>query len=156
MSYDLQQVIETFDTLSSKVKAELDTQYSSGRIKGSDYANVFNNLMNTILQLSIDAPLKDITYQNQEKDIELKTKQINSLDKEIELTEARIELTNAEKELTDRRREGYDDNILLKLFSFQAQMVQAGMASSLYDRPPTVVSDSELTSTYNTLKNKSM
>jgi hypothetical protein len=168
MAYDIQQVLEVFDSLSSKVKEKLDEQYNNGRIKGSDYANVFNNLMNTILQISIDVPLKDSQIKNQDKDLEIKDKQLEiynkdlelkdkqliQMDKEIELANSKVEYTKAQQEFIDRQKKALDDNLLVKAFSFQAQMVQTGLASSLFEEPPTAISNDELMSTYQELKRR--
>jgi len=68
MYFDKTMVIELYDTLTEKVKTDLDAQYSIGRLTGSDYANVYAQLMGQCLQLAYQTPIQD-------KDIELKQTQ---------------------------------------------------------------------------------
>jgi len=63
MAYDLEQVKTAYDELTAKVKADLDEQYSLGRLKGSDYANAYTQLMSQVLQLSFQTPLNDAQVQ---------------------------------------------------------------------------------------------
>jgi len=88
--FDIDLVNSTYDDLANKVKTDLDDQYTKGRLTGSDYANVYATLMNTILQLSFQAPEKSkqielqdqqiINEQAQEKLIEAQTKvQLNTI-----------------------------------------------------------------------------
>ncbi len=59
MAYDIEQVKAVYDELTAKVKADLDEQFNKGRLKGTDYANVYSTLMNTCLQLAFQAPLNE-------------------------------------------------------------------------------------------------
>jgi len=59
MAYDIEQVKTVYGELTAKVRADLDDQFNKGRLKGTDYANVYSTLMNTCLQLSFQAPLNE-------------------------------------------------------------------------------------------------
>ena len=59
MAYDLNQVTTAYDALTAKVKSDLDEQFNLGRLKGSDYANVYSQLMSECLRLSFSAPIND-------------------------------------------------------------------------------------------------
>lgn len=63
MSYDITQVGSVYDSLTTKVKTDLDEQFNLGRIKGSDYANVYAQLIQTCIQLAFKSPLDDIQVQ---------------------------------------------------------------------------------------------
>ena len=56
---DLKRVIDTYDVLSAKVKNDLNDEFKKGRIKGTEYANVYSNLMGIILQLAFQTPEQD-------------------------------------------------------------------------------------------------
>ena len=76
MAYDIGQVSYIFDELSTKIKAQLDEEYRNGRIKGTEYADVYNELMKSILGLAFDAPLKEKQLALSEADLGLKEKQL--------------------------------------------------------------------------------
>ena len=59
MAYDLAEVGTAYKTLSGLVQADLDEEFKSNRIKGTEYADVYASLMGTVLQLSFEAPFKD-------------------------------------------------------------------------------------------------
>jgi len=67
MAYDLTQVTETYNALTEKVKADLDEQFNLGRLKGSDYANAYTQLMSQVLQLSFQTPINDSQVQLYER-----------------------------------------------------------------------------------------
>jgi len=75
-----------FDVLMRSIDAHLDKQYSSGRIKGSDYATVYLGALQTVLQQAIAFVLAE---QKLEKELE-------ALDKQIELITQQV-LTEAEQ-----------------------------------------------------------
>ncbi len=59
MAYDLAEVGTAYKTLSGLVQADLDEEFKSNRIKGTEYADVYASLMGTVLQLSFETPFKD-------------------------------------------------------------------------------------------------
>jgi len=50
--YDVDQILTIYDKLTEKIKKDLDEQFNKGRLKGSDYANVYAQLMAEALRLS--------------------------------------------------------------------------------------------------------
>jgi len=74
--YDIRQISVLYSTLAGQVKKELDEQFEAQKIKGTEYADVFNKLMDRVLTLAFEAPLKDA--------------QVNQVLKETELTEKRV------------------------------------------------------------------
>ena len=67
MAYDFDQIEEAFDRLSVKVEEKLSAEHKAGRIKGTEYADVFNNLMAEILRLSFQTPVNDMQVQFTER-----------------------------------------------------------------------------------------
>ncbi len=59
MSYDMIGVTDAYKTLTGLAKADLTKEFTAGRIKGTEYADTYQALMNTCLQLAMDAPMKD-------------------------------------------------------------------------------------------------
>jgi len=100
MAYDMVEVASAYSTLSKLVKADLDVEFEEGRIKGTEYANVYNQLMSNVLQLSMQAPTLGKQVEVADKDIELKDKQIEKIDKDIQLVDSEITLKACQEELT--------------------------------------------------------
>ena len=76
--YDIAQVESIYDSLTAKVKADLNEQFNQGRIKGSDYANVYAQLMGQCLQLAFQAPLNEkqaLLYERQKQGFDDNLKQ---------------------------------------------------------------------------------
>jgi len=67
MAYDIDQVTSTFNSLTEQIKNQLNEQFELGRIKGTDYANVYSSLMNTALQLSFETPIKEAQVEQIKK-----------------------------------------------------------------------------------------
>jgi hypothetical protein len=109
--YDMRQVIVNFQLLAGQIKKELDQQFDDGKIKGTEYADVFNKLMGQALNHAFDSPLKDqqvveMQYRAelvkaQKDDQEYVTEFIRPLEKqklvcEKDLCSAQVELTQAQ------------------------------------------------------------
>ena len=109
--YDMSQVVVNFKILGGQIKTELDKQFDEGRIKGTEYADVFNKLMSQALGFAFESPTKDAQTQQ----IEAQTELINSQNEdqkyvtdyirpqerlklicEIDLCKAQVELTEAQ------------------------------------------------------------
>ena len=84
--FDLNLVNNTYSDLAQRVKDDLDEQFSRGRIKGTDYANVYSNLMNTILQLSFQTPEQSAQIDNIMEDTKVKQKQEGLIDAQTKNT----------------------------------------------------------------------
>jgi hypothetical protein len=59
MAYDIAQVVSTYKTLTGLVRSDLEIELQANRIKGTEYADTYQALMNTCLQLAMETPLKD-------------------------------------------------------------------------------------------------
>jgi len=137
--YDIEQIKTIYDELTEKVKEDLDEQYNLGRLKGSDYANVYANLMSQCLQLAFQAPLNEqdtIVKQNQaELVLEQKNTQIK------------------QQELLDRQTKGFDDNFRFKLFDSQMNAWAMMFSSGILEDKPSIIANDELSSLYTDIKN---
>jgi len=140
MAYDIGQVTNMFDTLSTKVINELDSQFTKGRIKGTDYANAYAALLSTIIQVCVDVPLKDKQAQELEKNVELKNKQMQQIEKDLELK--------------DRQIQGFDDKIRTDLFKTQMDTWGMMFSSGMLDKKPDIITNDETSTLYNDIKNK--
>ena len=100
-----------FDKLMNSTVLYLDDQYTTGRIKGTDYANVLLGSIQAVLQQSVHLLLqKDMIAAQIEgvsNDNLVKAQQVlesvykveNMLPKELEKLEAEVDLINKEKDL---------------------------------------------------------
>ena len=96
--YDIAQVESIFDSLVQKIKTELNEQYELKRIKGTEYAEVFEKLVGSLLLASFDAPLK-------EKELLIKDKQLVIAEKDLALKEKQLQI--AEKDLLLKEKQIY-------------------------------------------------
>ena len=137
--YDTAQINSVYNDLANKVKTDLDEQFNKGRIKGTDYATVYSNLMNTILQLSFTAPLRD--------------EQVKDTQEGIKLKQSQEALYNAQTEVAERQKQSYDDSIRLKLFKAQMDTWGIMFSSGMLETKPNVIKNDEVSSLYNDIKN---
>lgn len=72
--------VGTFDKLMNSVNLYLDDQYKSGRLKGTDYANVLlgsiQSVLATSIQFTLQEQLTEVQIDDALKGIELKNAQI--------------------------------------------------------------------------------
>ncbi len=103
MAYDLGNVALTFAALSKMVDAKLAAEYETGRIKGTEYADVFNKLMQQILQLSFESPIKEsqkalVDAQTTDQDYvtrSIRPEELRKIQCDIQLCEANTSLVDA-------------------------------------------------------------
>lgn len=132
-----------FDKLMNTVNLYLNDQYTTGRLKGTDYANVLLGSMQAVLQHSMQYALQEDLIEAQIADInkglEVKQAQIADINKGLEVKQAQIsnmEREMAEKEangtvqrdvmgsqklLYERQKESFDDNKYQKVLEAQFQ-----------------------------------
>ena len=179
--YDIKQVRDIYRQLTDDIKADLDREYKSGKLKGTDYANVYANLMNTALQLAFESPIKE------QQVLEIKSErslhdaqslvQINTATKvtrETSLVQAQIEKTIVERdfeikkmkdllpeqikkekadiELILRQIKNYNDQLLVNLLSTQLNAWSVMFNSGLLEAEPGIIKSDEATSLYKTIK----
>lgn len=180
--FDISLVNSVYDDLSSKVKTDLDEQFNRGRIKGTDYANVYSQLMNQILQLAFQTPLQSAQIDNINKDLETKDAQeklieaqtqnqledikvkqeqeklINAQTEDqlesINLKKKQEDLTDAQTKVAIRQEQSYNDSIRLKLFKTQMDNWAVMFGSGLLDKKPSIINNDEASSLYTDIKNR--
>ena len=179
--FDISLVKSTYDDLANKVKSDLDEQFNRGRIKGTDYANVYANLMNEILQLAFQAPIQakdielkdhqqqliDAQTKNQMEDLKVKAEQEKLLDAQTQdqlesvnlkkeqekLYQKQEALTQAQTDVAIRQKQSYDDSIRLKLFKAQMDTWGIMFSSGMLEDKPSVIKNDEVSSLYTDIKN---
>ena len=72
-----------FDVLMRSIDSHLDKQYTSGRIKGADYATVYLGAIQTVLQQSIAFVLSE---QKAEKEVDILSKELLLRDAQLTLS----------------------------------------------------------------------
>jgi DNA primase len=109
MAYDYGEIALGFATLSKLVETKLAAEYETGRIKGTEYADVFNQLMQEILKLSFDSPLKDSQKELADAQVvdqqyvtqNIRPGELAKIECDTRLCESKISLTDSQKSLTD-------------------------------------------------------
>ena len=117
---DLKRIIDTYEVLSTKVKQDLDEEFTNKRLKGTEYATVYSNLMSTILQLAFQTPKQD--------------HEICKID--------------AERENVIRATANFDDEILAKLLDVQYRGWSEAFKSGLLEDIPSILKNDELSELY--------
>lgn len=177
--YDTEQISEVFDVLVNKIKQELDDQYTRGRLKGTDYANVYSNLMNTALQLANQSPINESQVNKNNEDIllikkqeELTNSQTLKTDSERNIDEEQsnknlvikdeqannirkdTEVKDAQIKFTERQTKGFNDNIKIKLFSAQLGTWGTMFSAGALSEKPKIISDDETSRLYDSFKSE--
>jgi len=139
MSYDMNQVTQAYDTITSKLKTDLDQQFTSGRLKGSDYAATYAQLMATAMQLAFQTP---------------KLEADTNLQKEQTITQQhQQDLTDAQKEVALKQAKSFDQSIKLKLFKNQMDSWAMMFSSGMLEDKPDIIKNDQVSSLYNELNN---
>lgn len=112
-----------FDVLMNAVNKNIDIQYDKGRIKGSEYAQVYLSGMQAAIAQSIQ-------YALQEK---MQEAQIDKLADGVLTGVKQREVMDAQKDLYVRQKESFDDNKYQKLF--EAQLNYNGIVFQDADTP---------------------
>ena len=134
-----------YDELSAKVRADLMVEYNEQRLRGSDFAKVYAQLMGEAMQLAMQLPL-------QEKELQIK-------EKELEIKEEQKKLVCEQQKLTNRQRINYDDVKQFKLLEAQANMWALIINGGMYydDDGNTIVPDmiatKKIDSLYDVIRN---
>ena len=98
-----------FDKLLAAVNKNIELQYTLGRIKGTDYANVYLGGMQSVLQQSIEYVLRE----------KLIAAQVDDIIKGIEVKDEQKKLTYTERVIKDKEAAvlGLDNVIKLRVAS---------------------------------------
>lgn len=75
---------QALEMLKKQVKQILDKEYTDGRIRGAEYAQVFAQLMDTIIKEAMQTELKEAQIAIAKKDRELKERQITLTEKQTQ------------------------------------------------------------------------
>jgi hypothetical protein len=59
MAYDIAEILKMYKGLAGQVKVDLGKEFSEGRIKATEYADVYNRLIERVLTLSFESPSKE-------------------------------------------------------------------------------------------------
>lgn len=87
-----------FDVLMRSIDSHLDKQYTSGRIKGSDYATVYLGALQAVLAQAMQFVLSE---QEAEKKLVLMDAQIAGIAKDSQVKDAQISAINSEKTIKE-------------------------------------------------------
>ena len=67
----MREVVVNYKRLAGQIKKELDEQFDAGKIKGTEYADVFNKLMSQALNHAFESPLRDAQVLQTKEQTEL-------------------------------------------------------------------------------------
>jgi hypothetical protein len=127
-----------FNKLATSVKTELDLQFTERRIIGSEYANAYTQLMDTVLKLAYgdQANQSAIDYQSEQKaDIVAKR-------------QPSIDLMNAQKEVYLRQKTGFDDNAKQKMLETQLNSWGLMFSSGMLETAPGIITNDKVSALY--------
>lgn len=132
----LDDVKAAYDELSAKVREDLMAEYNEQRLRGSDFAKVYSQLIGGAMQLAMQMPI-------QEKELLIREKELEIKQKELELKDEQKKLVCEQEKLTNRQRINYDDVKQFKLLEAQANMWALIINGGMYydDDGNTIVPD---------------
>ena len=105
-----------FDKLMNTINIQIDNQYQKGRLKGTDYANVYLGLVQSAM---VEAFKFELQKDAVEEGIALTKEQTsNEIDKRLNTAKQR-EVMDAQKDLYIRQKNAFDDNKYQKLLEAQ-------------------------------------
>jgi hypothetical protein len=133
ISYNL----NALDQYANKIENYLDGQYNKGRIKGTDYAATYAQLLSTAIQVTASMATQAVQADSQQKQ-----------------TNAQVELTNQQTEVAKKQARSFDLQTKLSLFKNQMDTF-AMIYSSNPDAEeiPDVLKKSNVNSLYNEINN---
>ena len=156
MSYDLTQIDEAYDNLTSKIKTDLDNQYQLGRLTGSDYANVYAQLIGQCLQLAFQTPIDDKQVSKLDEDINLIKKQEDNLDKDLLVKDQQIDSGKAQEAVYKRQKQGFDDKLKMDLTKMQLDSWSMMFSSGLLSDKPSIISNDSVSAMYSNLESTAL
>lgn len=99
-----------FDVLMRSIDSHLDKQYTSGRIKGSDYATVYLGALQTVLQQAIQFVLAE---QRAEKEVDMLDEQIAA---SVAGTAIKQSIADSQNAVYTKQEQGFDRDYKYKIF----------------------------------------
>lgn len=123
-----------FDLLMRAAKAHLDAEYKAGRIKGSDYSNVYLGSLNQVMQTALTFVLQkqktELEAELMEKQIALVNQQRINAEVEMNVLQAQICKLQAEYDLLrEQNQKSAAETALLtqKVVTEKAQTLSVGV-----------------------------
>jgi len=145
-----------FTTLSTALKTELDLQFTNRRIIGSEYANAYTQLMDTVLKLaygdqqaqaSIELTGAQVAAQN--ADASFKATQAADITAK---TQPSVNLMNAQKDVYVRQKDGFDDNAKQKMLEVQLNAWGLMFSSGMLETSPGIITNDSVSTLYSNMK----
>jgi len=145
-----------FTTLSTALKTELDLQFTNRRIIGSEYANAYTQLMDTVLKLaygdqqaqaSIELTGAQVAAQN--ADASFKATQAADITAK---TQPSVNLMNAQKDVYVRQKDGFDDNAKQKMLEVQLNAWGLMFSSGMLETSPGIITNDSVSTLYANMK----
>ena len=93
--------VGAFDVLMRSVKAQIDSEYQAGRIKGSEYSTVYLGALQAVLTTSFQFVL---TQEKANLEIDTLKLGLTNLQKEIDLKDQQLLRTTKEIEILEQKR----------------------------------------------------
>jgi hypothetical protein len=114
-----------FDVLMRSIDSHLDKQYTSGRIKGADYATVYLGALQAVLQQSIAFVIaqQQVTREDGIAAEQIAASQANTLLKQ--------QLGDAQEAVYNRQTAGYDDEYKTNVFNTLMSLRTTGMTQEM-------------------------
>ena len=114
-----------FDVLMRSIDSHLDKQYTSGRIKGADYATVYLGALQAVLQQSIAFV---IAQQQVAREDDIAAEQITASQANTALKQ---QLGDAQEAVYNRQAIGFDDDYKVKIFNTLMGLRTTGMTQEM-------------------------
>lgn len=113
MAVDIIQISSVYDSLETKIKATLNEQWNSGRLTGSDYAQVLSQTLNNLMALSVrtvqNQPILDEQIKKLQEDNLLATDTHNF---KVDLSKNQADKVLADKQLVDEQKNGITQQVV--------------------------------------------
>ncbi len=120
---DLNRFIEIYDAVSTLVLKDLESQFSQGRIKGTEYSKVYSQLIGKCLEIASKVALDD--YQSC--------------------------VLKEQSELLQRQVAQIDDNVLSEMMKNQLYSWAEAFKSGNLEDIPSIIRDENISNLYDTL-----
>ena len=144
LDFDLAQIESIYDSLNSRIRADLQADYDCKKINGATFADTWAKLMSTVVNSSIQAAISLATKETP-TDILVKLEQ-------IEVMKQDIKNKKASESLTIRQEKGFDDNLRQKLYESQMNAWALMFSSGLLENKPNHINDGEVSALAKSIK----
>jgi len=138
-----------FTTLSTALKTELDLQFTNRRIIGSEYANAYTQLMDTVLKLAYGDQQAQANIELTGADASFKATQAADITAK---TQPSVNLMNAQKDVYVRQKDGFDDNAKQKMLEVQLNAWGLMFSSGMLDTSPGIITNDSVSTLYANMK----